>query len=62
MLIIPESWAHGVLNIQESIAIATEVKQSLWRIKPLTAMFSKFPNFDNRAAGSRDTKEAMREF
>lgn len=28
VMIIPESWGHGVLNLQESIAVATEAKVS----------------------------------
>lgn len=46
-LIIPESWGHGVLNTQEAVAIATESKMSLWRIKPATGVISRLPN-DNR--------------
>jgi len=29
VMIIPESWGHGVLNLQESIAVATEAKVNL---------------------------------
>ena len=35
VMIIPESWAHGVLNIQESVAVATESRHALWRLKPI---------------------------
>ena len=31
VMIVPESWAHGVLNIQQSVAVATEIKAALWR-------------------------------
>jgi hypothetical protein len=31
ILVVPENWAHGVLNIQESVAVATEVVTSHWR-------------------------------
>jgi len=48
VLIVPESWGHGVLNIQESVAVATESKTSLWRIKPGTSVLGELPN-DNRA-------------
>jgi len=51
VVIIPESWAHGVLNIQESVAIATEFKQSQWRIRPLTNLFTRFPSFDQSQGG-----------
>ena len=30
VMIIPESWGHGVLNIQESVAVATEVRIVLY--------------------------------
>jgi len=33
ILIVPENWGHGVLNIQDSIAVATEGKHGMWRIK-----------------------------
>jgi hypothetical protein len=48
LMIIPESWGHGVLNLQESIAIATESRVAYWRIRPGTTIISKLP-FDNRA-------------
>ena len=47
VMIIPESWGHGVLNIQESVAVATEVKASLWRVRPPTTVIQHLPN-DNR--------------
>lgn len=34
VVIVPESWGHGVLNIQESIALATEVRNPIYRIRP----------------------------
>lgn len=34
VMIIPESYGHGVLNVQESVAIATEVKTPVWRMQP----------------------------
>jgi hypothetical protein len=43
-MIIPESWGHGVLNIQQSIAVATEVKSSIWRVKPSMNILNKMPN------------------
>ena len=46
-MIIPESWGHGVLNLQESVAVATEVKANVWRSKPPSAIIGKLPN-DNR--------------
>jgi hypothetical protein len=48
VMIIPESWGHGVLNIQESIAVATEFKQSLWRPRPHVAVV--MPSFENHGA------------
>ena len=32
VMIIPESWAHGVLNLQDSVAVATEVRGSFHRV------------------------------
>jgi hypothetical protein len=48
VMIIPESYGHGVLNIQESIAIATEFKHSVWRIRPPPSILSLVYGFDNR--------------
>jgi gamma-glutamyltranspeptidase len=49
IMIVPESWGHGVLNLQESVAIATEYKHSLWRIKPPPTIVSQITSqFDNR--------------
>jgi len=31
VVIVPEGWAHGVVNIQESIAVATELRHDIWR-------------------------------
>ena len=49
VMIIPESWAHGVLNIQESVAVATEAKNSMFRIKPVKQMMDSLPD-DNRGS------------
>ncbi len=58
VMIIPESWGHGVLNIQESIAIATEVRPHVWRMAPSCNTYNFLPGFDNieatkTAKGSR---------
>jgi hypothetical protein len=47
VMVVPESWGHGVLNVQESVAVATEVKASLWRVRPPTSVIQHLPN-DNR--------------
>ena len=44
VLIVPEIWGHGVLNLQESVAIATESKANHWRIKPATQLLTKLPS------------------
>lgn len=36
ILVVPESWGHGVLNIQQSVAVATEAIAYLWRQQPST--------------------------
>lgn len=46
-MIIPESWGHGVLNLQESVAVATEARANIWRSKPPSLIISRLPN-DNR--------------
>jgi len=55
VLIIPESWGHGVLNIQESVAVASEVKHALalWRIRPFPRPVSMIPG-DNWAPRKED--------
>ncbi len=35
ILVVPENWGHGVLNIQESIAMATEISAAIWRQSPM---------------------------
>jgi hypothetical protein len=42
VIIIPESWGHGVLNIQESVTMATEAKTPMFRMSPGTKLFTKF--------------------
>lgn len=49
VLIIPESWGHGVLNIQESVAMATEAKNPLFRMSPGTKLFNKYGAAPERA-------------
>ena len=48
VVIVPESWAHGVLNVEESVAVATEARQSIWRIRAGLALLGVLPN-NNRA-------------
>jgi hypothetical protein len=48
VMIIPESWGHGVLNIQESIAVATEARMAMWRLKPVKTFMDSLPD-DNRS-------------
>ena len=58
VMIVPESWGHGVLNLQETVAVATEVKASLWRSRPPSAVLARLPN-DNRCdtKGSKSFRE-----
>ena len=53
VMIIPESWAHGVLNIQESVAVATESRQALWRLKPMRDLMDELPD-DNKEKRRRE--------
>lgn len=43
VMIIPESWGHGVLNIQESVAVATEAKHPHWRLHTPSALLRLVP-------------------
>lgn len=55
LMIIPESWAHGVLNLQDSVAIASESKQALFRLVPQSALFMHFPELhDSKNPHRRD--------
>ena len=56
LMIIPESWGHGVLNIQEAIAVATESKVALWRMRPGLEMIARLPN--EQAREKREKKES----
>lgn len=42
VVIVPESWGHAVLNIQESVTMATEAKTPMFRLTPGTKLMSKF--------------------
>lgn len=48
VMIIPESWGHGVLNIQNTLAIATEFRHSVWRLRPAVNVVSHIDTFNNR--------------
>ena len=50
--IIPELWGHGIINLQDTIAVATEVKASLFRA-PLPQAFKlvKFHQKDKKGDG-----------
>ncbi len=56
VIIIPESWGHGVLNIQESIAIATETKTSFWRLRPSGHLLNLLPD-SNDASRTRNVNQ-----
>ena len=47
VLVVPESWGHGVLNIEDSIAVATESKGSMWRATARLQALRHLPD-DNR--------------
>ncbi|KAJ1461043.1 hypothetical protein M885DRAFT_458278 [Pelagophyceae sp. CCMP2097] len=47
--IIPELWGHGVINLDDTVAIATEVKEALWRSKLPRAFGELQRNFDDGA-------------
>ena len=61
VMIVPESWSHGVLNIQQSVAVATESKGSFWRTKQSGIMNAIPTDYDNRKDGRmRDKKNRER--
>ena len=54
VLIVPECWGHGVLNIQESLAIATEVKDRYRHQAPIKELMHNLP--DDNSKRARDGK------
>jgi hypothetical protein len=56
VMIIPESWGHGVLNIQETVAIATEARPHVWRMRPSCTIHNWLPGFDNKADHAVEAK------
>ena len=48
VMIVPEAWGHGVLNIQDSVAVATETKAALWRTSGPDVLKFIPSEFDNR--------------
>ena len=47
VVMVPENWGHGVINVEQSVALATEVKNSIFRLKPPLKSLSIVPS-DNR--------------
>ena len=43
VVIVPEGWSHGVYNIQQSVAVATESRWNEYRIKPWGPLLSRTP-------------------
>lgn len=41
VLVVPELWGHAVLNVKTSVAVATEVKNSAYRIHPLPRAYGR---------------------
>jgi hypothetical protein len=59
VLIIPESWGHGVLNVQDSIVMATEITHPLFRPFP-GRVTTKFPAGEPRPRKSRRSAQKGR--
>jgi len=55
VLIVPESWGHGVLNVQESVAVATESRSSMWRLQAKLPVMKSLPD-NNRETHQRRTE------
>ena len=47
IIMVPENWGHGVVNVQQSVALATEVRNSIFRLKPPLKTLGIIPS-DNR--------------
>jgi len=39
VIVIPELWGHGVLNLGDTVAVATEGRGSMYRVQPLPRAF-----------------------
>ena len=48
VMIVPEAWGHGVLNIQDSVAVATETRAAMWRTAGPDVLKFIPSEFDNR--------------
>lgn len=59
-MIVPEMWGHGILNLQESVAVATESKGSMWRVRAQLPVMKLLPD-DNRAKPRDATFDAKTE-
>merc|ERR1711871_395607 len=44
VLIVPEAWGHGVLNLQESVAVATELKGTIRHPEPMKHIMRMIPD------------------
>lgn len=42
-ILVPENWGHGVVNLQDSVAIATESRFNEFRIKPWGRILNRVP-------------------
>lgn len=52
VVIVPEGWGHGVLNIQETIAVATEFRPHIWRESGSNVYSHVANGFDNKKHAS----------
>jgi hypothetical protein len=43
VIIIPECWGHGVLNVQTSVAVAFEMINYVWRFKSSPGILQSLP-------------------
>ena len=44
VVMIPENWGHGVVNVQQSVALATELKNGVFRLKPALKSLQVIPS------------------
>ena len=53
VMIVPELWGHGVVNLQDTLAVATELKGGMYRVYPMLTSSMRLPQmFERRVSDS----------
>ena len=45
VIIVPEQFAHGVMNLQESVAVAFEFQGPIWSLPETVPLSRLFPEY-----------------